>query len=167
MIAATQTSLQQELDHRARDQATRQTRWYRQILYELPFTALIGLLFGRWGYDFFYGYLWQGSLPTSWDVVLQGFLWIAVLGWLLRMLLAASLGRGWNRVAQDIVKQLDATELGKPIFSEIRQQIDGFQRSRQEFARLRRDLDAWNSEQEQGPASQLSRRSPMSNEALP
>lgn len=166
MIAATQASLQQELDRRAREQTVRQTRWYRQFLYEVPFTALIALLFGRWGYDFFYGYLWQGSVPTSWDVVLQGFLWIAVLGWLLRMVLAASLGRGWERVAKDVINQLDATRLGKPLFSEIQQQIDGLARSRHEFARLERELAAWNEEQEHGPASQLSRRTPRSNEAV-
>jgi hypothetical protein len=167
MIAATQASLQEELDLRAREQATRQTRWYRQMLYEIPFTALIALLFGRWGYDFFYRYLWQGSVPTSWDVVLQGFLWIAVLGWLLRMALAASLGRGWERVAKDVINQLDATRLGKPLFSEIHQQIDSFERSRHEFDRLQSDLDTWNSEQDYGPPSQLSHRTPTLSEARP
>lgn len=167
MIAATQASLQQELDRRAREQATRQTRWYRQLFYEVPFTALIGVLFGRWGYDFFYRYLWQGSVPTSWDVVLQGFLWIAVLGWLLRMALAASLGRNWERVAQDVIGQLEAERLGTPLFREIRQQITFLDRSRQEFDRLQRDLEAWNNEQDHGPASQLSRRTPNSSEARP
>ncbi len=163
MIAATQSSLTAELDRRAMNQATRQTRWYRQLPYEILFTALIGLLFGRWGYDFFYRYLWQGTSPTSWDVVLQGFLWITVLGWLLRMALAASLGRGWERVAQEVVGQLDATRLGKPLFSEIGQQIDSLDRSRLEFDRLQRELSAWESELDQGPPSQLSRRTATVN----
>jgi hypothetical protein len=164
MIAATQANLQEELDRRAREQTVRQTRWFRQLPYEIPFTALIGLLFGRWGYDFFYRYLWQGSVPTSWDVVLQGFLWIAVLGWLLRMGLAASLGRGWERVAKDVINRLDAERLGKPLFSEIHQQINGLARSRQEFARLERELTAWNDEQDNNSPSQLSRRTPRSSE---
>lgn len=167
MIAATQASLAAELDRRAMEQATRQTRWYRQLPYEILFTALIALLFGRWGYDFFYRYLWQGTSPTSWDVVLQGFLWIAVLGWLLRMVLAASLGRGWDRVAREVVGQLDATRLGKPLFSEIGQQIESLHRSRRELERLKQEIEAWDQEIDHGPPSQLSRRTAAINKGQP
>jgi len=165
MIAATQANLQQELDRRAREQTVRQTRWFRQLPYEIPFTALIALLFARWGYDFFYRYLWEGNVPTSWDVVLQGFLWIGVLGWLLRMLLAASVGRGWKSVANDVVNQLDATGIGKPLFQDIEQQIQSISRSRNEFTRLERELAEWSHELDHGPVSQLSRRLPPASEA--
>ncbi|MGC4007114.1 MAG: hypothetical protein QM811_29905 [Pirellulales bacterium] len=145
VLAHAQRTLADNLDGRIATRIARQTRVWRQIPYELAFCALPGLLLARWGHDFFYKHLWEGGAPTSWEVILQGLLWIVVWGWLCRVVSTRALMSGWRQDAQAAVAELTPQAFARPLFDDIGAKIGVVAASRREFERLRSEIETWRS----------------------
>lgn len=135
-------------------------------LLELLFLALLALLVGRLGYNFFYEHTWLGKPLFGLDYLVYAVLWLFVWGWLLRWLLAARLHRGLNREIAKLAESLNCAEIIGLLFADTRQAATEIRRhlaALEPIATLKNSLAAKTNED----ANKLGRLLPLGNDFSP
>jgi hypothetical protein len=135
-----QSELQSSLDRRITVHVRRLSHPLVQFFFETIFTTFVGLLLYRWGYGFFYKHLWQGEKPLGIDEILQGMLWIVVLGWLLRFVLGGLLMVGWRRDAAESIRELAPSSMTNSLFDAIGKNVAEVSTWRDELRKLSSEL---------------------------
>ena len=90
-------------------------RWTFEIL----FTALIVIVLGRAGWNYFYGHLWEGRRVDGSGFLQESFVWIILWGLVLRWLLFAWVRLGLHRDITALIERLPTARLVDPLINDF------------------------------------------------